>query len=292
MTLSSTKSTTFLAVFSLTILHRPKAQCEVPLSLASSFVSERETWATCLREIAFVSDELSQDQVTAVKGLEIHREEGALVFLLEVLCGLRSPVLGETEVMGQFKTYLGSLPAAHPLRRDPTLVPFLQSTVKEARTRYLRSLNGSLSYGQVVRRWLKDSDDVVMWGFGSLGSEIWPWVKEKTKHVVVRQMRSADEKIPFVVGETPGASAHVIAAPLPDEKVRELADAAMVIDLRDRPLAHPHVRTLQELFEELGEIRREREDILPLCRDFLREKVQIYMSRSQIRPFGWEDLCG
>lgn len=276
---------------SLTVLHRSKAQCDAPLASLAPFSSD-EVWATCLREIAFLPDELSQGEIAPVKGLEIHREKDALIFLLEVLCGLKSPVLGETEVMGQFKSYLSQIPENHPLRRESALIPFLQGTVKEARTRYLRSAGGSLSYGQVVRRWLKDIDDVVMWGFGSLGSEIWPWVREKTKSVVVRHQREDAENIPFVVGETPKASAHVIAAPLSDDKVRELAENSLVIDLRDKALIHPNVRTLQDLFTELGGIRKEREDILPLCRAFLREKAEEYMARYQIRPFGWEDLCG
>lgn len=276
---------------SLTLLHRSKVSCEAPLASLSPVRGNEEVWATCLREIAFVSDDLSQDGLEAVKGLEIHREEGALIFLLEVLCGLKSPVLGETEVLGQFKNYLTQIPDDHPLRRESSLVPFLQNTVKEARTRFLRA-TGSLSYGQVVRRWLKDADDVVMWGFGSLGSEIWPWVREKTKSVVVRKLRSAEEEVPFVVGQSPRASAHVIAAPLPDSKVAELAENSLVIDLRDKALKHPNVRTLQDLFDELSGMRKEREDVLPVCRSYLREKANAYLNRHQIRPFGWEDLCG
>ncbi|MBX2987963.1 MAG: hypothetical protein KF802_08695 [Bdellovibrionaceae bacterium] len=260
------------------------------MGTSASFGS-RQTWATCLREILFVEDELSQDEFQSVKGIEVYQDEQAVMFLLEVLCGLHSPVLGETEVMGQFKNYLSQIPEDHLLRREPGFLPFLQNTTKEARTKFL-SATGSLSYGQIVRRWLKDMPDVALWGFGSLGQELWPWMREKTSAVVVRQPRALDSDVPFLVGQTPKATAHVIAAPLADEAVRALADRSFVIDLRDGALDHPNVRTLQDLFAEIQQLRREREDIVPRCREFLRGKVEEYFSRHQIRPFGWEDLCG
>lgn len=271
-----------------TVLHRSKSTDHQPLA---TMEQGYEVWVTCLREIAFPSEELSQKDMDDVKGLEIHQEEEALVFLLEVLCGLKSPVLGETEILAQFKSYLAQIGPEHPLRRESSLIPFLQNTSKEARTKFLK-VTGSLSYGQVVRRWVKDADDVVMWGFGSLGSEIWPWVREKTKSVVVRQVRAADEEVPFVVGQSPEAEVHIVAAPLSDDKVRALAQRSRVIDLRDKSLQHPQVRTLQDLFQELSGMRKQREDIVPLCQTYLREKAQAYLARHQIRPFGWEDLCG
>lgn len=273
-----------------TVLHRPKTtrlteKDRGPIAAAS-------VWATCLREIAFFDEDPSQLSPETVKGLEIHQEEAAVIFLLEILCGLHSPVLGETEIMSQFKAYFSNLSESHPLKRDQTLLPFLLNTVKEARTKFLPT-TGSLSYGQIVRRWLRDMPDVALWGFGSLGSEIWPWMSEKTKSVVVRQPRSLDSNIPFIVGG-PAATvaAHVIAAPLSDEAVLELAQSSFVIDLREGTLDHPNIRTLNDLFEEIGKLRKDQEDLLPRCRNFLKEKVEIYFSRHQIRPFGWEDLCG
>lgn len=273
-----------------TVLHRPKAARSGELDRGP--LAAASVWATCLREIAFLEEDPSQLSPETVKGLEIHREEAAVIFLLEILCGLHSPVLGETEIMSQFKTYSAALSEDHLLRRDQTLLPFLLSTVKEARTKFLPT-TGSLSYGQIVRRWLREMPDVALWGFGSLGSEIWPWMCEKTKAVVVRHPRALEGNIPFTVGgEIPAVSAHVIAAPLSDELVLSLAKQSFVIDLREGAVDHPNVRTLNDLFEEIGKLRKDQEDLLPRCRSFLKEKVEIYFSRHQIRPFGWEDLCG
>lgn len=275
---------------SFTLVHRAKDAAFVSASLPSSMRS----WATCLREIAFLEDHLSQDALAAVKtaGLQVFENEEALFFLLQILCGLKSPVLGETEVLGQFKSHLAGLPEDSALKRDPTLIPFLLNTVKEARTRFL-SATGSLTYGQIVRRWLKDSNDVVLWGHGSLGKEIYPWIREKTKGVVVRAPRESEEEIPFKLAAPSGASAHVIAAPLEDDQVAALTCDALVIDLRDRPLAtNGNVRNLSDLFREIRDLRREREDVVPRCEAYLRRRVEEYLQRQQIRPFGWEDLCG
>lgn len=274
-----------------TLLHRAKDTAgPIPSALPAMNV-----WATCLREIAFLEDHLSQAALDAVKsgGLQIFEDEDALFFLLQILCGLKSPVLGETEVLGQFKAHLASLGDDHALKRDPSLIPFLLNTVKEARTKFL-SATGSLTYGQIVRRWVKDSSDVVLWGHGSLGKEIYPWIRSKTSGVVVRAPRENEEQIPFRLEAPMGAAAHVIAAPLEDEKVNALAaSGALIIDLRDRPLAtSDRVKNLSDLFREIRDLRREREDVVPRCESYLRQRVSEYLQRQQIRPFGWEDLCG
>jgi glutamyl-tRNA reductase len=269
----------------LTLFHRSK---ELPGALP---LGVGPAWATCLREMAFLADDVSQVELHSVKNIEIYRNEEALLFLLETLCGLKSPILGETEVMGQFKSYLSQIDESHVLRRDTSLLPFLMSTVKEARTGFL-SATGSLGYGQIVRRWLKDHSDVVLWGYGNLGVELWPWIREKATAVVVKKPRDISEEIPFVIGQSPKASAHIIAAPISNEVVEELAKTSFVIDLRDISQSSPNVRTLRDVFHEIGEMKREREEILPRCREFLRLRVDEYLSRHQIRPFGWEDLCG
>lgn len=275
---------------SFTLLHRAKSASLATISLPNSM----RVWATCLREIAFLEGHLSQDQLETVKfsGLQVFENDEALFFLLQTLCGLKSPVLGETEVLGQFKTYLASLGDDSALKRDPTLIPFLLNTVKEARTRFL-SATGSLTYGHIVRRWLKDAGDVVLWGHGSLGKEIYPWIREKAKGVVVRTPRASGENIPFALDAPKGVGAHVIAAPLSDEQVKGLAAHAFVIDLRDRPLAtNENIKNLSDLFREIRDLRREREDVVPRCEAYLRRRVVEYLQRQQIRPFGWEDLCG
>lgn len=228
----------------------------------------------------------------SIKGLEFYQDEAALVFLLEILCGLHSPVLGETEVLGQFKDYIATIGDDHPLRRDPTLIPFLLATVKEIRSDVLTT-TGSLGYGQTIRRWVKQDDHVVLWGYGNLGAQIYPWIREKTRSVVVRRNR-VDAEIPFtdILAADTQVQTHVVAAPLNDEQVRILAQTGRVIDLRDHPIEGENVRNLHELFREVEKQKGDRELEIAKCKRRLNERVLERSERVTLRPLGWEDLCG
>jgi glutamyl-tRNA reductase len=248
-------------------------------------------WATCLREIWFLESELGPAD-RSIKGAEFYQDEAALTFLLEILCGLHSPVLGETEVLGQFKDYLATLDDSHPLRRDSTLIPFLLATVKEIRSEILTT-TGSLGYGQTIRRWVKSDEHVVLWGYGSLGAQIYPWIREKTRSVVVRRDR-VDAEIPFtaILAADTSVQTHVVAAPLSDEQVAELARTARVIDLRDRCLEGEGIRNLHELFREVEKQKGDRELEIAKCKRRMSERLQERGERVTLRPLGWEDLCG
>ena len=70
-------------------------------------------WQTCLRRILFLN---ASDHAELIRSLEageivrpvveVFRGQQAYEFLLEVICGLNSPIVGETAVMGQFKEFL------------------------------------------------------------------------------------------------------------------------------------------------------------------------------------------
>src|SRR5205085_5331838 len=84
--------------------------------------------------------------------VEVFRGQQAYAFLLEVICGLNSPIVGETAVMGQFKDFL--LDAKFPrtswgnfLRQ---LVTNLMIDAKRVRARHMQGI-GSQSYGSLVR---------------------------------------------------------------------------------------------------------------------------------------------
>src|SRR5260221_8259196 len=108
-------------------------------------------WRTCLREVTFADD---GDGAQAVSGNGLALVEGqAYRLLLEILCGLQSPMLGETQVMGQFKVFLSGLGQDHAwLNR---LGQRLLADARDVRTEYLQGL-GSRSYGSAVRRYLAD----------------------------------------------------------------------------------------------------------------------------------------
>jgi glutamyl-tRNA reductase len=110
------------------------------------------SFQTCLRHlvIASVSAELTSSDEVLV-GHDIYR------FLLEVICGLRSSLIGETEVYGQFRT-------AVQLFHGPSSPWGLQATkifralfedAKRIRGEHLKDL-GSQSYGSLLRRELRE----------------------------------------------------------------------------------------------------------------------------------------
>src|SRR6185437_11106148 len=71
-------------------------------------------WETCVRRLAFGTDAFAIEP--SERGDEIYLGDHAFRFLLEIVCGLHSPVRGETEVHGQFRQYLNSVPKESWLR--------------------------------------------------------------------------------------------------------------------------------------------------------------------------------
>ena len=120
-------------------------------------------WQTCLRRILFLNARDNHDILDTIEteGLlppivEVFRGQEAYQFLLEVICGLNSPIVGETAVMGQFKDFLQNAKFPNTcwgnfLRR---LATNLMIDAKSVRTRHLQGL-GSQSYGSLVRQHVK-----------------------------------------------------------------------------------------------------------------------------------------
>lgn len=228
---------------------------------------------------------------------EILENEAALQLLIEILCGLHSPVFGETEVFGQFKKHIESLPEEHLLKNNPSFTQFIFKSVKEVRHQFLKQAGG-MSYGHVLRKKLKDYDQVSMWGYGQLGQEIAPWLKEQNLQVIVRNpFSSADFQVVSEKFRTK-TKAHVIAAPLEDDHVLNLLSdgvTELVIDLRGHTqLVHPHhqVIPLVTVMQEIEALKQEQKIVLPECKNAIENLVSKYFSTSWHRPFCWEDLCG
>ena len=51
-------------------------------------------------------------------GASVWHDEAAYAHLLEVICGLDSPMIGETEVLHQFKIFTASMSASHGAFRE------------------------------------------------------------------------------------------------------------------------------------------------------------------------------
>jgi glutamyl-tRNA reductase len=279
-------------------------------------------WQTCLRRILFLNARENHDILETIEteGLlpplvEVFRGPEAYQFLLEVICGLNSPIVGETAVMGQFKDFLQNAKFPNTswgncLRQ---LATKLMIDAKRVRHEHLQGL-GSQSYGSLVRQHVKGTPVVAVLGAGKLAREILPWMIGKTKvRVFCRNLERANSlhtefpEIELMSYSDADASwdepeaGLVIAAPLGADEVARWSQSqnvsfAKCLDLRGEaatdPITNPTiVIALHELFAAL---RAERERLaahVEAARVEIKHLVARQSQQAQFRPFGWEDLC-
>jgi glutamyl-tRNA reductase len=284
---------------SLAILHREPGVA--PLS-------DREAvWRTCLREVAFV-DETTTATRRSSAGQRL--EEGAAYqLLLEILCGLRSPMLAETQVLGQFKAFLGSIDEEHAWIRR--IGQRLLTDARDVRTKHLQGL-GSRSYGSAVRRDLDDVSHAVVIGTGKLASEVLPFLADDGRSVDqwgradagdVETLARATYRQLDTVDTAPmvhAATAIIVAAPVSGEVIVAVAarypQLRRVIDLRaelgERPLAVDcEVVALQDLFARMHDQHASALPRIDAARKDIAWRTRQYELRDELRPFGWDDLC-
>lgn len=288
----------------IVLLHRKsnqKNECPFP------------TFSTCLRQVSFVpTQELS---FTLPEDTEVLTGLTATSFLIETLCGLHSPVLGETEVFGQFKNFL------EKQNQDPDNLlsqnsmkkwfNFIFQQVKEIRTAHLKD-QGPNSYGSFVRLHSKEFKKISLFGSGHLAQEILPWMTEYAQvEVFCRDSKSLEQLPIFKQANTrlieyksanEMASVLVVAASMTDECLRkELARfptlPERIIDLRKRDTQEnifpqvPRYHSLEEFFTiaaTSAEVNLEKKNSLV---ELIGQKAKAFHHRIDVRPMGWDDIC-
>lgn len=172
---------------SLFILHLPKNRKRVELprevGIMSFFLD------TCQRGIWVFHAEAQSfhRMVRNIKDFsefEVFQGPQAYLFLLRVVCGLESKVIGETDIFGQFKEAWKRFSDQNK-QLSLDLVPWMQrifEDAKEVRSQYLQKIGGS-SYGSLVRKWLKHkqlqispSCSVLLLGAGQLAQSVAPYL--------------------------------------------------------------------------------------------------------------------
>lgn len=286
---------------SLAILHRePGLQ---PLAQGEP------VWRTCLREVEFVHG-LGQARSTVTAGQRL--EEGAAYqLLLEILCGLQSPMIGETQVLGQFKSFLGGIDREHAwLGR---IGQRLLTDAREVRTKHLQGL-GSRSYGSAVRRDLADVSHAVVIGTGKLAHEVLPFLADDGR--TVDQWGRADSgDVETLAGATyrrlqdlstnaasisERPTAIIVAAPVAVTVIEAVAarypQVRRIIDLRadvgERAIAAGcEVIALRDLFARMHDEHAAALPRIEAARKDIAWRTRQYELRDELRPFGWDDLC-
>lgn len=268
-----------------TILHRPK-----PALLQSP---EFPVWTTCLRSLGFPLGERfsAQEHDELYSGIEAYR------FLLEVICGLKSPMAGETEVFGQFKNFARDLVEHQPARSS--LVQRLLSDAKAVRSEHLSHL-GTQSYGSWIKKNLK-ADRVHVIGAGQLAGEILPYLMKQAKHVSIHA-RSLDRvnlqasAVHTLKERGFDRGALIVAAPMSAAEIELWLSGrhpSEIIDLRDTSNSDP-VDGAHPLHDIFAEIERNKIHLQPRLEAARREITGRSIKAadlSLVRPQGWDDIC-
>lgn len=258
-------------------------------------------WRTCLRQILFLAPGSSYQPNFPFRS--VYRGHGAHRFLVEICAGLHSPLLGETEVFGQFRAFRDAQTWADAW--EP-LLDAVEEDVRKIRRQHLTSL-GAQSYGSLARRRLKAGAPVVLVGAGRLAQDLLPWLASHNVTLVVRSPAKREgwwTKASVVALSEAGshefpAGAHwLIAAPVTNDELRAIwgeRSLGCVLDFRGEarfegvPAGAEAYFDLTQLFGELESVRGalavKRKAALEAAADYSRQReISVHH-----RPYGWED---
>ena len=286
------------------------------------FVLNSLDWRTCLRRILFLNRTENAALIASAESegllasaIEVYRGDDAYRFLLEVICGLNSPLVGETAVLGQFREFVAhaKLPGTSWGNFLRQLISNLLVDAKRVRHEHLQGL-GSQSYGSLVRQHLKGVPSVALLGGGQLAREILPWLIGKTQvrlfyrnHLHAQALLVDYPEIqlaqfsPADAGWGRDETGLVLAAPLSAVEVEQWVGTqsprfSLCLDLRGDaetdPVSLPFpVIKLSELFDALRSERERLAGRVEAARAETKLLSQRQARQAQFRPFGWEDLC-
>ncbi len=307
------------------VLHQSGSVASSGAPWISSEDAEWLVWKTCLRTIWIGVRHPADPAPSAGPEIEIRRGLHAYRFLLEVACGLHSPLLGETEVMGQFKNLLKRLDLGYELR---ILLGSVLTDAKAVRREHLANL-GSQSYGSLARKYLRDTEAVHLLGAGALVEDLLPWMKSFRNVSVFSRVSKANsilaKKFPGVTfstltdshtheeessrpenfglkasGRGPKKYALVVAAAMSARAVGKwIAEHDhsfdVVLDLRGEadsdPLLLDGVIRLSTFFSGVASNLDGVREKATQAFDAIGELVRAKELAREIRPFGWDDLC-
>jgi glutamyl-tRNA reductase len=279
----------------LVVLHRPAARAWSWQGGDSAWA----VWATCLRQVAIGCDQMAMPELD--DGDQVWRGARAYALLLEIICGLHSPVVGETEVFGQFKNFVDGLAG------DSVNLPVLRRLIADAkaiRHEHLRSL-GSRSYGSLVRKEIQAARAVHLIGFGHLARELLPWLRKTNLPLTVYTRRPApvpDGVAARSLGELRGVAGDVIlAAPVSAMDLKKFLGPNVrgirrIIDLRGEAAADPiggevPVVDLQQVMGRLEIMRGRQLDLIEKIKADIAGRAGELERGAKVRPQGWDDLC-
>jgi len=281
----------------LSLIHRSPSQKPLPRHAA--------LWRTCLREIVFLD---GADAPSTEATETLLRDSAAYALLVEIVSGLRSPIVGETEVQSQFKTFLDSLDATEhgAVKR---LGQRVLADAKTIRHDHLQGV-GAHSYGHLAAQHVPAGARVAVIGTGALAAEV--LVALGPDRIIDQWGRHAPEPRRedfrfFHDAESPEArvqdpAAVIVAAPVDaaalDAVLACYPSLVAIVDLRASgertplpPAPGAATVTLQDLFDAAPPACAAAAVRLQAARGDIARLARAYERREEVRPFGWDDLC-
>lgn len=272
-------------------------------------------WKTCLRTIVF----FNENELDLIKNIcqkenlkiEILKDEYAYQYILEVICGLKSEILGETQVLGQFKIFLNFIESNYNkfYLNHYSIFKSLLHDCKELRENYIQNWGGS-TYGSLTRKIVEESTSVFILGNGQLSQSLLPWLKQKNNFIFGRNPKKPNESKLEVENiksneKTSEKLSLVIAAPIDNlflNKLINCVDFEQIIDWRTE--SHIEKKQIPEKskyhsFQHLAEFMRseneKKQKHIENLNKIVQYKIKEWSDRktNQLihRPKGWDDLC-
>lgn len=273
-------------------------------------------WAlfeTCQRKIhiSMVPHAYNPDNLSG----QFFAGEAAYSLLLNIVCGLQSKVVGETEVLGQFKIFTNSEPENQPIwfKQFRRVAQDILVDAKEIRSVYLHSV-GHRSYGALTASHLKNYKHTAIIGGGQLARKALPYLNDtghklslflrdpnRAGQIPARLLKNVGIKSLDEQCDLSGVKGMIVAAPMSSAAIDNWMEICsfnpdMVVDLRDQNTHErlsvsgqlitlddlfANIETVSEVFEERIRAAKSRISHLAHERSFVRH----------YRPFGWEDIC-
>lgn len=300
----------------LALLHRSFADHHCAISehdwLTINLSSPIE-WRTCLRQIFFLNS--TEIHLVPEAWGEILTGQKAMTFILSVLCGLKSKVKGETEILGQFKKFIDENSVV-PGLRDPSLKQNILKEVKTLRDQYISGL-GASSYGSLLRKKLLANDQITIVGAGQIAQDLLPWFKKWNTQLLCRDPRKylnlksqySHLTINPLCNQTSveasvTSDVLIIAAPLSSSEVNQLirkhkSYPRMIIDFRSESESstqdfldiNSEIFLLNDLFNDLSKTQQFATEQLKSAEDAIQLRATALTLKASHRPMGWDDLC-
>jgi glutamyl-tRNA reductase len=307
----------------LYILHKTKAQkasYEPTPDVASNEVffsshlrDHSLYFETCLRKILLRKHiphgEMESNNSGSEKEWEILEGEIAYSFILEILSGLHSPMLGETEVFGQFKNQM--LQQKDLTNYLSPWISWIYEDVKKVRTQCLRNL-GSQTYGSWVRSLMPRERALIILGAGQMCKKIYPYIQ--SPHHSISIVNRSPEKVkgqyscPLLsfqnrIDLQDSAEVDVIiAAPLSQEDLRNWFENNPLkiynyLDLRGEfdPLADVDTKGFKMGLRQFFDLQTKQKESLHVrvseAKNYINNLSQTRFGYCFNRPWGWDDVC-